>query len=244
MTPESWGGVLPITPATAQPIPPGTNATVRTFGLHPILGPVQSLFNHQRLAVVANVGTADPADHQGASTLPSSPPLPAQPVLPQRPAVRPGSPAPSKAPQVGWGGAMADLMAGGNGANAALHRHLAAGEAPCSSPADSVGQYAVNPGAAPANVVTATQASQPLRLAARRRARQQHRSRTPSSTSDFANDYATCRHPVDHRRRRPSTPPSRQGAAATIRRAAGLHQPGHRRADQPPGPAAADRRRD
>ena len=36
-TPEFWGGVLPIVPNTAQTVPPGTNATSRTFALHPML---------------------------------------------------------------------------------------------------------------------------------------------------------------------------------------------------------------
>src|SRR5262249_6167381 len=55
-TPEAWGGVLPITPATAQAIPAGTNASARTFGLHPFLAPVKSLFDQRRLAILANVG--------------------------------------------------------------------------------------------------------------------------------------------------------------------------------------------
>jgi uncharacterized protein (DUF1501 family) len=42
------GGVLPITPVTAQ--------TGRSFALHPSLGPLKTLFDAQRLAVVANVG--------------------------------------------------------------------------------------------------------------------------------------------------------------------------------------------
>ena len=55
-TPEAWGGVLPITPARAQAIPAGTNASARTFALHPFMGPMRTLFEQQRLAVVANVG--------------------------------------------------------------------------------------------------------------------------------------------------------------------------------------------
>ncbi len=55
--PEFWGGVLPITPTTPKPMPPSTTASpARTFALHPFLGPLQSLFNQGRLAIVANVG--------------------------------------------------------------------------------------------------------------------------------------------------------------------------------------------
>ncbi len=42
-SPEAWGGVLPIVPATAQAIPAGTNAISRTFGLHPFMAPLKSL---------------------------------------------------------------------------------------------------------------------------------------------------------------------------------------------------------
>lgn len=56
-TPEFWGGVLPIVPATPQKVPAGTNATSRTFALHPMLAPLIPLFNAGRLAIQANVGT-------------------------------------------------------------------------------------------------------------------------------------------------------------------------------------------
>jgi uncharacterized protein (DUF1501 family) len=56
-TPEAWGGVLPIVPKTVQAIPAGTNASQRTFGIHPMLSPILPLFTQGRLAIVANVGT-------------------------------------------------------------------------------------------------------------------------------------------------------------------------------------------
>ena len=56
-TPEFWGGVVPIVPNTVQKIPAGTNATNRTFALHPYLAPLVPLFNAGRLAIQANVGT-------------------------------------------------------------------------------------------------------------------------------------------------------------------------------------------
>src|SRR4051794_26371166 len=49
-SPEAWGGVLPITPKTAQAIPAGTNASNRTFALHPFMGSMQTLFAQGRLA--------------------------------------------------------------------------------------------------------------------------------------------------------------------------------------------------
>lgn len=59
--PEHWGGVLPITPATAQQVPPANRvqggAVDRAFALHPLLPGAQGLFAAGRLAAVANVGT-------------------------------------------------------------------------------------------------------------------------------------------------------------------------------------------
>jgi uncharacterized protein (DUF1501 family) len=55
--PEAWGGVLPIVPNTVNPVPAGTSASVRSFALHPALGPLRTLFNAGRLAAVANIGT-------------------------------------------------------------------------------------------------------------------------------------------------------------------------------------------
>src|SRR5262245_32234076 len=54
--PEAWGGVLPITSAIPNPVPPGTNAAARTFGLNPHLAPLLPVWQAGRLAVAANVG--------------------------------------------------------------------------------------------------------------------------------------------------------------------------------------------
>lgn len=52
------GGVLPISPRTAQPWPDGTTGTgARTFALHPLMPKLQRLFAQGHAAVVANVGT-------------------------------------------------------------------------------------------------------------------------------------------------------------------------------------------
>lgn len=51
------GGVLPITPRTAQGFPPGTvGSGVRPFALHPALVKTRALFNSGKLAILANVG--------------------------------------------------------------------------------------------------------------------------------------------------------------------------------------------
>ncbi|HXA39042.1 MAG TPA: DUF1501 domain-containing protein [Phenylobacterium sp.] len=59
--PEHWGGVLPITPATAQLVPPankvGPADQTRTFALHPMMKATQGLFAAGRAAAIANVGT-------------------------------------------------------------------------------------------------------------------------------------------------------------------------------------------
>ena len=59
--PEHWGGVLPITPKTAQPVPAANQtsagAQTRTFALHPMLTATQGLFKAGRAAAIANVGT-------------------------------------------------------------------------------------------------------------------------------------------------------------------------------------------
>ncbi len=53
-TPTRLGGVLPIVPTTARSAPGGGT---QTFALHPLLGPLQTMFNtDKRLAIVSNVG--------------------------------------------------------------------------------------------------------------------------------------------------------------------------------------------
>lgn len=56
--PEYWGGVLPITPATAQRAAGAAQtAAPRTFALHPLMPKMQQAFSAGRLAALANVGT-------------------------------------------------------------------------------------------------------------------------------------------------------------------------------------------
>jgi len=113
--PEAWGGVLPITPARAQPIPAGTNATSRTFGLHPHMAPVQNLFNQGRLALVANVGTLV-APITKAQYNARTVPVPANLFShnDQQSTWQAGNP---EGATSGWGGRMGDVFAADNAAS-------------------------------------------------------------------------------------------------------------------------------
>ncbi len=185
-TPENWGGVLPIVPSVPQPIPAGTNATVRTFGLHPFLGPLKSLFDRGRLAVVANIGPlVQPVTK--AQYLPGSPLLPRnlfshndQQSIWQSGMV--------EGAQVGWGGAMADMLYGLNGTNSLFTAISPAGGALFLA-GRNVGQYVVNAGAQPATFIAATQGSSlftsPLGATTAGAVVQD-----TTATSAFANDYA------------------------------------------------------
>ncbi|MDN2709764.1 DUF1501 domain-containing protein [Janthinobacterium sp. SUN118] len=98
------GGVLPIVPATAQ--------AGRSFALHPALGPLKSLFDDGRAAVVANVGTliqpVTLAQYKAGSVA-----LP--PKLfshnDQQSTWQSGLP---EGASVGWGGRLGDLVGTGN----------------------------------------------------------------------------------------------------------------------------------
>lgn len=115
VTPEAWGGVVPITPSTPNPVPPGTNATTRTFALHPFLAPMANLFSAGRLAIVANLGTMvgplTKAQYQANSA-----PYPASLYShnDQQSTWEAGGP---QGAQFGWGGQFADLLATSNGSN-------------------------------------------------------------------------------------------------------------------------------
>ena len=98
------GGVLPITPATAQ--------AGRSFALHPSLGPLKELFDGGRAAVVANVGTliapTTLAQYKARSVA-----LPAKLFShnDQQSTWQSGQP---EGASVGWGGRLGDLTVAGN----------------------------------------------------------------------------------------------------------------------------------
>jgi len=126
-TPEAWGGVLPIVPSTPNPVPPGTNATTRTFGLHPFFGPVQSLFNSGRLAIMANVGTLiQPTSKAQYVAKSASLPVNLYSHNDQQSEWQAGA---AEGARLGWGGRMADLMMSSNGANSLFTAVSPAGNA-------------------------------------------------------------------------------------------------------------------
>ncbi len=112
--PEAWGGLLPIEPKTANPVPAGTSATARTFGLHPMMGPAQALFNIGRLGVMANVGTlihpTTRADFENNNNLPAN-------LFSHNDQSNMWQSGGIEGTDVGWGGKMADMIVGGNGQN-------------------------------------------------------------------------------------------------------------------------------
>lgn len=153
---EAWGGVLPITPITANPVPPGTSASSRTFALHPVLGPMQTLFNAGRLAVVANVGTlvrpTTKAQYVAKSvTLPRN-------LFSHNDQVSTWQAGAAEGARVGWGGQFGDLLASMNGSNSLFTAMSVAGNAVFLS-GRNITQYQMTTAAQPALSVTAANAT-------------------------------------------------------------------------------------
>lgn len=155
-SPEAWGGVLPIVPATAQAVPAGTVASSRTFGLHPFLSPVKSLFDRRRLAILANVGPliqpTTKAQYVGKSA-----PIPAnlfshndQQSTWQADAI--------EGAREGWGGRMADMLASMNGSSSLFTAVSVSGAAVFLS-SQSVIQYQLSTAGLPAVVIPSAQAA-------------------------------------------------------------------------------------
>lgn len=149
-TPEAWGGVLPIAPTIANPVPAGTNAASRSFALHPFMGPTQALFNAGRLAVVANVGTLiqpiTKAQYQAKSVA-----YPANLFShnDQQSTWQAGA---TEGVRVGWGGQFSDMLSSMNSANALFTAISTAGNAVFLS-GRSVIQYQLTTAAQPAVLV-------------------------------------------------------------------------------------------
>lgn len=113
--PEAWGGVLPITSATPNPVPAGTNAAARTFALTPHLGAALPLWTGGRLAVAANVGPLIQPTTK-AQYAARSVPLPRNLMShnDQQSTWQSGA---GEGTQKGWGGLVADQILSGNGSN-------------------------------------------------------------------------------------------------------------------------------
>jgi uncharacterized protein (DUF1501 family) len=153
-SPEAWGGVLPIAPRTAQPVPEGTNASARTFALHPFMAPLTPLFEQGRLAVVANVGpliqpTTKAQYIARAVSLPSN-------LFSHNDQQSVWQANSIEGARVGWGGRFADLLASMNGQSTLFTAVSTAGNAVFLS-GQSIVQYQLSTGAQPAVVVSAAQ---------------------------------------------------------------------------------------
>lgn len=186
-SPEAWGGVLPITPRTAQAVPAGTNASSRTFALHPFLGPLQTLFSQNRLAILANVGTliqpTTKSQYQARSvSLPTS-------LFSHNDQQSTWQALSTEGARTGWGGRFADLTASMNGQNTLFTAISAAGNAVFLS-GQTVVQYQLSTGAQPAVVITGAQGSS-LFGSSVGPARVRDLITDTNLSSNFAADYAT-----------------------------------------------------
>jgi uncharacterized protein (DUF1501 family) len=116
LTPEFYGGVLPVDSLIPNPIPPGTSASMRTFALHPVLAPLLPIWQAGRLAALANVGPLIRPTTK-AQFLARTVPLPANLMShnDQQSTWQAGA---VEGARRGWGGLMADAMLSLNGANA------------------------------------------------------------------------------------------------------------------------------
>ncbi len=185
-SPEFWGGILPITPATAQAVPAGTNATKRTFGLHPMLAPLIPLFSAGRLAIQANVGTLiQPTAKAQYNARSVSLPASLFSHNDQQSEWQSGGPLGTR---YGYGGLLADLIFSGN-TNSVFTAISTSGNAVFLS-GHSVVQYQISTSATPAVVISGATASS-LFSSTFANARLSDIIRDASSGSYFASDQAT-----------------------------------------------------
>jgi uncharacterized protein (DUF1501 family) len=125
--PEAWGGVLPITPSTPNPVPAGTNASTRTFALNPHMGALLPLWQSGRLAIAANVGPLIvPTTKQQLLSLSVKLPANLQSHNDQASTWQSGA---SEGATKGWGGLMADQILANNGPNGVFTAISTAGAA-------------------------------------------------------------------------------------------------------------------
>jgi uncharacterized protein (DUF1501 family) len=145
--PEAWGGILPIVPKTAQAVPAGTSATTRTFGLHPMLGPLASLYTQGRLAVIANVGSlVEPITKAQFQARSRRTPVNLFSHNDQQAVWQSGL---TEGVRKGWGGQFGDLLASGNGTNSLYTAMSTAGNTVFLA-GQNIIQYQVSTGATPA----------------------------------------------------------------------------------------------
>jgi uncharacterized protein (DUF1501 family) len=155
-SPEAWGGVIPIAPTRPNPVPAGTNASARTFALHPFMGPAKNLFDQGRLAVLANVGTLIMPITKAQYVAKSVPtPVNLYSHNDQQSEWQAGR---AEGARTGWGGQFADALAGANGSNSLFTAISVAGNAVFLS-GQSVVQYQLSTSATPAVLIAGTQGS-------------------------------------------------------------------------------------
>ena len=148
--PAAWGGVLPFAPKTPQSVPAGTNATQRTFAMHPMLAPLLPFYNQGRLAVMANVGTLiqPTTKAQYKSNYNATVPIPKNLFShnDQQSTWQSGG---IEGTQVGYGGLFADTVVASNGANSIFTATSTAGNWVFLS-GNATFEYQVTTGALPA----------------------------------------------------------------------------------------------
>jgi uncharacterized protein (DUF1501 family) len=145
--PEAWGGILPIVPKTTQAVPAGTNASTRTFGLHPMLAPLVPLYTQGRLAMIANIGSlVEPITKAQFQAKSKRTPVNLFSHNDQQAVWQSGL---TEGVRKGWGGQFGDLLASGNGANSLYTAMSTAGNTVFLA-GQSILQYQVSTGATPA----------------------------------------------------------------------------------------------
>jgi len=145
--PRFWGGVKPIVPRTPQGFPEGTvGSGARTFAVHPMLAPTVPLFEQGRMAVIANVGTLIQPTPKAKIGDPLYPlPFGIASHNDQQSFWQAGG---GDGAQTGWGGAMADVLVGQNGANTVFTAISTNGAAVFLS-GSQVSQYQIDTGDTP-----------------------------------------------------------------------------------------------
>lgn len=185
-SPEHLGGILPIVPRKPQLIPAGTNATTRTFGLHPVLGPLKTLFDARRLGIVANVGTLI-SPITKAQYLAGTVATPTN-LFSHNDQVSTWQAGASEGATVGWGGRLGDMITGMNGANSQFTAISTAGNAVFLS-GQNIIQFQVATGGQPALFINGTRGLNVGSAVASARVRDIIQDQT--SASLFAADYGT-----------------------------------------------------
>ena len=185
--PEAWGGVLPITSATPNPVPAGTSAAARTFALTPHLAAALPLWTGGRLAVAANVGPLIQPTTKAQYTA-RSVPLPKNLMShnDQQSTWQSGA---GEGAQRGWGGLIADQILSGNTANGIFTAISTAGNAVFLA-GQNVVQYRMTTSATPAvSITSAANPTSALFGAPNAGARVQAIIRDTSGSSPFMKDY-------------------------------------------------------